>query len=367
MKEILDELRLKSREQGFVTFDEILEIADRFALDLKSVEIITGELLDEKIIVLEEQPAQNPIVETDASDYDRSQIDYDIIFDEVLSIAPQLSGYVRSVKNIPSPKPGEEHYLITSAQDGNPYATTRLIKMFLKVVVRIALSFHKRYGMPLEDTIQDGNAGLIIAIEKFENKPGRRFSSYAPWWIQQNIQRNSRGLWLNVYTPYHVKDELFKISKFVGPAVLQATRDSLTNFVSIDELAERTCIDRDKIQKYLFLFRDPYSVEDIPNYSTEAAWERCLEKDIASDNYMSSFLLSITNGELSNCLTERERHILQLRSGLPAMEPMTLQEIGDELGLSRERVRQILSQIKKKSGFKETIARLEGVQKTLLD
>lgn len=350
MEDILDTLRKKSKEQGYITFDQILDITDTAGLDLSSVEHITGRLIDEEIVVLENKPIQETgkaISEFDDV-YDKSQIDYEEVFSEVLRIAPQLATYISIIRGIRPPRKGEEKRLISLAQDGNAYASIRLTRMFLKVVIRIALNYHKRYGMPLEDTIQAGNLGLIISIKKYKRKPGRKFSHYAPWWIQQKIWRNAEGIWLNVRIPFYVKDELLKISRFVGPRNLIAAHGNLDDILSIDEIANGTSLKKDKIRKYAYLFKEPCSIETLIDHSTEEPWERSLEYDLSSSIYIQTLLESMESGSLEHELTERDKVILRLRSGLSGKEPMTLQEIADVLGLSRERIRQLLKGISEK-------------------
>lgn len=347
MKDTLKELRSKAEEQGFITFDEILDTAERHTLDLSSIETITGSLLDEKIIILENRPAQVVGGETVDYEHDNSQLDYESIFDNVLSLAPELSCYIDSVRAIPPPRPGEEHRLIASAQEGNPYAAERLTRMFLKVVIRLALTYHQRYGLPLEDAIQDGNTGLIISIEKYKKKPERRFSSYAPWWIQRSIMRYSEGMWLPLYTPYYVKDNLLKLCRYLGPGNLQANHydiEDVLSFDDTDDIEDKTGIEGEKIREYLDFFKHPRSTDEILEFSDEAAWERRLEEDVASRTVFEAIMHSIENGELNDKLSERERHILKLRFGLNGDDAMTYQEIGDCLGITRERVRQLLKE-----------------------
>lgn len=355
MENILASLRQKTKTQGYITFDEILETADRFDLDLVSIDNVVDQLLDEKVIILEDEPFQATSAEVFDSEYDKSQLDYDEIFDEVIAIAPQLITYINTIKNIPAPQLGEEHSLIVLAQDDNPYARERLVNMFLKVVVRIALAYHKLYGSSLEDTIQEGNIGLIISIGKFTPAPDRRFSGYAPWWVQQNIQRELDGPWLNVYTPAYVKNELFQIIRFVGLQNLQETNGDILNSTTVSEIVNGTSLDKKKVEKYLGYFLKPCRIEDMSNFSKEEFWERRLENDILSKLYFEPFLASLESEDLNHGLSERDKRIIKLRLGLTGEESQTYQEIGDELGLSRERIRQILNQILGKPFIKTMI------------
>lgn len=347
MIEVINELRKKAEKQGYITFNDIIDIADKHKFNLKEVDFIAGLLLDEGYLILEENPDQYTGEDIIGSGYDKSRIDYEQIFCEVLRIAPRLFHYITQVRKIPAPRRGEEEELIALAKNGNKYAINRIILMFLKIVVKQALWFHKRYGLPLEETIQEGNLGLIIALEKFELKPGNRFSTYAPWWIQQNITRNSIGICDKYYVPYHIRENLLKLIGYIGPINLEISQGRLQQEINVSDAVKFTKIKKSNIRRYIEHLENPVSLD---NYRDEEFYTTYqtndLEEEVLDCIYIQT-LPECINNSLDN-LSEKERLVVELRFGFSGSTPMTLEEIGDVLDITRERVRQIETRILRK-------------------
>lgn len=347
MKEAIRDLKNRANQKGYVTFDEIISVSERDELTLKDIDSVTGLLIDEGFLLFEDEPEQVMGVFVDDGVYDKSHIDYNEIYNEVLSIAPQLSTYIDEVRKIPSPRKGEENELIVLAKEGNNYATTRIILMFLKIVIRMALYFHKQYGLPLEETIQEGNTGLIIAIEKYDIKPGNRFSTYMPLWIRQIILRQSTGICDKFYLPVHLRDDLLKLIKHLTPKNIELFQGNLSQAFNIPDVAKATELSESKIEKYLLWLEEPFCFEDYegneldfmlrPNFIEEEVF------DLAHYNQPISDYL--------NTLKDRDRSIMEFRYGLNGSEPKTLEEIGNKLNMTRERVRQIEKKIVVKLKF----------------
>ena len=339
MKEELRVLREKASQKGYITFDEIITISESAALSLKSLDSMVGQLMDERVLVLENEPGV-----VDDSDYDKSHLDYEKIYSEVLRIAPQLSNYIDEVSKIPAPRKGEEMELIILAKEGNIYATTRLILMFLKIVVRNALYFNKQYGLPLEETIQEGNIGLINAIEKFEIKPGNRFSTYAPWRIRQIIFRHSLGICDKFYIPVYLRDDVLKLIKYIGPRNLELFQGNLCQAIDIQDAERSTEINKSNIEQYLIWLEEPYSLENISEENIKSLPQLIYsEEEVVNRVFHKNMSKSIS--DILNNLEFRDRKIIEMRFGFNGNAPMTLQEVGDHMGVTRERIRQIESRI----------------------
>ena len=342
MKQAIEVLKNKAQEQGYITFEDIISVSEKANLSLRAIDKITGRLMGEGYIILEDKPAHETGEIVDDSEYDRSQIDYDEVFEKVLKIAPQLEEYIESVKNIPAPRPGEEYDLITLAKDRNSYAFTRLTLMFLKVVIRQALFFHFEYGLPLQETIQEGNIGLIKAIDKYRIKPGNRFSTYAPWWIRQNITRCSLGICDKFYVPVYIRDELLRLIKYIGPKKIELAQGNLTKEVNIHDAVQQTGIKRSKIKRYLTYLEEPFSFETQINEDGI-----CVNNNLAPEELVSQIMLEEQLKAVLEYLPEREARILKYRYGFLG-EPRTLEEVGNKMGITRERVRQIENQALKR-------------------
>ena len=246
MKLALKKLRSKYHKQGYLTEDEVLDVSEDLKFSLKETEDLIGTLLEEGFIILEEEP--EAALEFSAEDeiYDKSQIDYQEIFDEVVLLEPNLLDYINQIVNIRPPQKNEEFILIPKAKKGNIYAKERLIYMFLKVVVREALYFHKVKNFPLSDAIQEGTIGLIIAIDKYEIKPGHRFSTYAPLWIRQNMGRAYCNNGRTIRLPVHTLELLEEIKKIQSKYELKKNREP-TIFEIIIEMSDLSQNIKEKI------------------------------------------------------------------------------------------------------------------------
>ena len=208
----VDKLISLSKRKGYISFDDILDTTDSLKLPIVDVERISETLLLQGIIIRENNVHKiTKASEGDSLYYDKSKLDYDLIFKEVLDIDPLLDQYIIEIKQIKPPQFKEVETLIYQAKDGNSYAHERIITMYLKVVIRMALWASKKYQLPIVDTICSGNIGLVIALKKFDPNGEYKFSTYAPLWIRQFILREAQLINPHIYFPVHMKDKLFSI------------------------------------------------------------------------------------------------------------------------------------------------------------
>ncbi|MEO7126943.1 MAG: sigma-70 family RNA polymerase sigma factor [Nakamurella sp.] len=231
---------------------------------------------------------------------------------------------------------GKRADLKAVVRDGSR-ARSHLLVANLRLVVSLAKRYTGR-GMPLLDLIQEGNLGLIRAVEKFDYAKGFKFSTYATWWIRQAVSRGMADQARTIRLPVHLVEQVNKLSRLKRELHQQLGRDA-----TLDELADESGIPADKITDLLDHARDPVSL-DMPVGADEEAPLGDFIEDTESVSAESAVVTTFMHTDIDrvlHTLDDRERDVVRMRYGLADGRPRTLDEIGRRFGISRERVRQI--------------------------
>lgn len=248
-----------------------------------------------------------------------------------------LRVYMREISKTPLLTPKEEVELADRIKNGDKAARTQMIKANLRLVVKIAQDY-SGYGLPLADLISEGNIGLMKAVERFDPNKGGKLSTYGSWWIKQSIKRALANQSKTIRLPVHMVDKIARMRRIAGMMA-----ESMGREPTDEELAEELGLPRRKLAMLKHASQrptsldEPFGDEERGNFSDVIGDEKAVNPfDALADKNMHGNL-----DELLEVLDERESKIIDARFGLNGRTAMTLEEVGREFGVTRERIRQL--------------------------
>ena len=280
----------------------------------------------------------NGITITDTiSDIAYDEKEYDDVISQI-NVNDSVKMYLKSIGSIPLLTAEEEkEYSRRWIEDQDKYARDKLIEANLRLVVSIAKRYQK-HNMPFSDLIQEGNAGLIKAVEKFDYRKGYKFSTYGTWWIRQSITRAISDQARLMRVPVHMVETILKHTRAVRELLQELGRDP-----TVEEIAQKLGTTVEKVVEVQRISQDPISLESKMGHEEDSKIgdlipdENALSpQDIAMQNMLKEQLMSVLE-----TLTPREQKVIRLRYGLDDSHPRTLEEVGREFSVTRERIRQI--------------------------
>ncbi len=275
-------------------------------------------------------------IEKDVESYEVEKMEK-LLLQEGLAIDDPVRMYLKDIGKIPLLSPEREKYLAEQIALGSKSAKDELIEANLRLVVSIAKR-HVGKGMYFLDLIQEGNLGLIKAVEKFDYSKGYKFSTYATWWIRQAITRAIADQARTIRIPVHMVETIHKVSRTARQLLQEYGKEPTT-----DEIAERLGITPDKVREIMKIAQDPVSLET-PIGEEEDSHLGDFVEDNDSPAPSDSASYALLREQLCNILhtlTPREEQVIKLRFGLEDGRPRTLEEVGKQFQITRERIRQI--------------------------
>ena len=346
----------KGKKQGSLTLSEIMEAFSETELDKDQVENLYETLGNLGIEIIEDKTQK---ADVDFSDNDNDLMvdkDFDGVSDDELkkeddiemdkidlslpkgiSIDDPVRMYLKEIGKIPLLKPHEEIEYAKRMLEGDEIAKQRLVEANLRLVVSIAKRYVGR-GMLFLDLIQEGNLGLIKAVEKFDYERGFKFSTYATWWIRQAITRAIADQARTIRIPVHMVETINKLIRVSRQLLQELGRDPKP-----EEIAKEMDMSEEKVREIMKIAQDPVSLETpIGEEEDSHLGDFIPDEDALAPAEAAAYsLLKDQIEEVLGSLNEREQKVLKLRFGLEDGRARTLEEVGKEFDVTRERIRQI--------------------------
>ncbi len=328
-----EELIKKGKGKGFITFEELANTLKGLDVDADALDELYNAFVENNIEVINEEDS-----ESDNADREKEPIilsDEDITKD--VNINDPVRMYLKEIGRISLLSSEEELKISMAIAEGDEAAKTKLAESNLRLVVSIAKRYVGR-GLLFLDLIQEGNIGLMKAVEKFDYGKGYKFSTYATWWIRQAITRALADQARTIRVPVHMVETINKMARIQRQLTLELNREP-----SEEELAEKMGVSVEKVREVMKISQEPVSLETPIGEEDDSHLGDFLkdENSMSPEEYTTNEILKEEIKNVLMTLQEREQEVLELRFGLIDGTCHTLEEVGKRFNVTRERIRQI--------------------------
>lgn len=340
---IKNKLIEKGKRNGFITYKEVLRSFEKLDINPEFIDDFYKQAEDNDLEIL---GFQDDMILEKVDDIDDTEIKDEVEFfvsqsdDDILkgvNIDDPVRMYLKEIGKVPLLSANEEIELAKRMQDGDEEAKKRLAEANLRLVVSIAKRYVGR-GMLFLDLIQEGNLGLIKAVEKFDYTKGFKFSTYATWWIRQAITRAIADQARTIRIPVHMVETINKLIRIKRQLLQELGRDATP-----EEIALEMEMEPEKVREILKIAQEPVSLETpIGEEEDSHLGDFIPDDEVQAPSDVATFtLLKEQLSSVLHTLTDREQKVLRLRFGLDDGRARTLEEVGKEFDVTRERIRQI--------------------------
>ena len=334
-KSVIRSLIENGKANGKLTTSEINDALEQLDFDVEKVDKLYDTLESLNIDIVDDIDLSD--LEGKDFDSEHDEDDESLLSVDGINIDDPVKVYLKEIGRVPLLTPEEEVELAERMAKGDPAARKRLSEANLRLVVSIAKRYVGR-GMQFLDLIQEGNLGLIKAVEKFDHTKGFKFSTYATWWIRQAITRAIADQARTIRIPVHMVETINKVKKVSSQLLHKNGHDP-----SAEEIAEELDMPIDKVREIMRVAQEPVSLETPIGEEEDSHLGDFIEDSDApapADAASHTLLKEQLEAVLST-LTPREKKVLELRFGLEDGRNRTLEEVGKEFNVTRERIRQI--------------------------
>ena len=334
-KSVIRSLIENGKANGKLTTSEINDALEQLDFDVEKVDKLYDTLESLNIDIVDDIDLSD--LEGKDFDSEHDKDDESLLSVDGINIDDPVKVYLKEIGRVPLLTPEEEVELAERMAKGDPAARKRLSEANLRLVVSIAKRYVGR-GMQFLDLIQEGNLGLIKAVEKFDYRKGYKFSTYATWWIRQAITRAIADQARTIRIPVHMVETINKVKKVSSQLLHKNGHDP-----SAEEIAEELDMPIDKVREIMRVAQEPVSLETPIGEEEDSHLGDFIEDSDAPApaDAASHTLLKEQLEDVLSTLTPREKKVLELRFGLEDGRNRTLEEVGKEFNVTRERIRQI--------------------------
>ncbi|NLW56039.1 MAG: RNA polymerase sigma factor RpoD [Firmicutes bacterium] len=331
----IKEILALGKKKGQITYKDIMDTFEQIELIPEEIDEVYELLTSQGIDLVTDH--EDEVLPGDQTEEDSDEAKVDLSLPEGVSLDDPVRMYLKEIGRVPLLSPEDELELAQRAKNGDENAKRRLAEANLRLVVSIAKRYVGR-GMLFLDLIQEGNLGLIKAVEKFDYHKGFKFSTYATWWIRQAITRAIADQARTIRIPVHMVETINKLIR-VSRQLLQ----TLGREPTAEEIAEEMGIGVERVREIIKIAQEPVSLETPIGEEEDSHLGDFIEdQDAPAPADAASFLLLKEQlEEVLDTLTAREEKVLRLRFGLEDGRARTLEEVGQVFGVTRERIRQI--------------------------
>ncbi|WP_084708963.1 RNA polymerase sigma factor RpoD [Selenomonas sp. oral taxon 478] len=360
--EIMDLLKKGRANGGTLTCSELMDALAQDSVTPDAMDALYQRCMDEGIEIIDDADVG---AEDDAADFaddleDKDETDADVDIDlsvpEGVALDDPVRMYLKEIGRVPLLTAEEEVDLARRMEAGDETARHRLEEANLRLVVSIAKRYVGR-GMMFLDLIQEGNLGLLKAVEKFDYSKGYKFSTYATWWIRQAITRAIADQARTIRIPVHMVETINKYIRVSRQLLQELGRDPTS-----EEIAHRMGLSVARVREIMKISQEPVSLETPIGEEEDTHLSDFIEDEAAPDpaDAASMLLLKEQISEVLTTLAPREAEVLRLRFGLVDGRSRTLEEVGQNFGVTRERIRQIEAKALRKLRHPVRLRKLQG-------
>ncbi len=330
-------IKVARKQKGIIEKDDIKQYFEGVELGEEDYAEIIARLEENGIdvISISEEDLNEPV-----------EIEEEIVIPDTINLDDPVRMYLKDIGKVPLLSAEDEIELAKKIEDGDEEARKKLAEANLRLVVSIAKKYVGR-GMQFLDLIQEGNLGLIKAVEKYDHRLGYKFSTYATWWIRQAITRAIADQARTIRIPVHMVETINRLSKTSKSLLQELGREP-----SLDEIAEKMDMPIDRVREVMKIAQEPVSLETPIGEEDDSHLGDFIQDEHTKTPSEAAMQVMMKEQiiEVLSALTQRERDVLILRYGLGDGKQRTLEEVGQIFGVTRERIRQIESKAIRKIG-----------------